>query len=69
MASPMTLAERVYRLSRAASPGLAFLVGLGLLSAGHVGYARWCWLLIPPLLGASRLAQALTSRKTAADPA
>jgi uncharacterized membrane protein len=69
LASPMSVAERVYRLSRAASPGLAFLIGLVLLATGYVSYARWCWLLIPPLLGASRLAQALTSRKPAPDPA
>lgn len=69
LASPISAAERVYRLSRAASPGVAFLIGLVLLATGHLAYARWCWLLIPLLLAACRGAQALTTRNAAPDPA
>ena len=39
-----------YRLVRAASPGIAFSVGLTLSLAGEPGLASLCWLLFPPIL-------------------
>ncbi|HET6971427.1 MAG TPA: TMEM175 family protein [Phenylobacterium sp.] len=42
--------ERLYRVSRAASPGLAFVVGLILLALGQVHWAQFCWVLIPVFL-------------------
>lgn len=42
--------ERLYRASRAAAPGLAFLAGLVLLAAGQVRFAQFCWVLIPIFL-------------------
>jgi hypothetical protein len=38
-----------YRVARAATPGVAFAVGLAMLAA-HVPFAQFCWLLIPVLL-------------------
>ncbi len=46
-----TPAERRYRVARAASPGLAFGLGVALLLAGQVRLAQFCWVLIPLLLG------------------
>ncbi|WP_421933345.1 TMEM175 family protein [Phenylobacterium sp.] len=45
----------LYRVSRAAAPGLAFGAGLGALALGRLDLARFCWLLIPALFLASRL--------------
>lgn len=39
-----------YRLLRAASPGIAFSVGLALSLAGQPGLSSFCWLLFPPIL-------------------
>lgn len=45
------LAEDIrYRLLRAASPGIAFSVGLALSLAGMPDLAFLCWLLFPPIL-------------------
>ena len=41
--------ERRFRMMRAASPGLGFLVGLLILAAGFPIVAHYCWLLIPPI--------------------
>ena len=39
--------ERLYRLGRALSPGVAFGLGLVGLAAGTVHVAQFCWVLIP----------------------
>lgn len=38
--------ERAYRVARAASPGLAFGVGLALVAAHQLRLAEYCWVLI-----------------------
>ncbi len=38
---------RLYRVLRAASPGIAFGLGLVLVALRQLGWAQWCWLLIP----------------------
>jgi uncharacterized membrane protein len=43
----ITARERLYRAMRAASPGFAFGLGLGLMAAHQLGLAQFCWLLIP----------------------
>ena len=50
MAGGVTPRERIYRLGRAASPGLSFAVGLAGVLAGRVGYSQFAWLLIPVFL-------------------
>jgi len=50
-----TPAETRYRVARAASPGLAFGLGVVLLLAGQVRVAQFCWVLIPILLGLATL--------------
>lgn len=47
--------ELRYRLARASIPGVAFLVGLGLLAAGHRITAHFCWALIPLLFAVARV--------------
>ncbi len=42
----MSRRELAYRIARAASPGLAFAVGLVLLALGQAGLAQMCWTLI-----------------------
>jgi uncharacterized membrane protein len=42
--------ERLYRVARAASPGVSFALGIVLMVAGLPWLARWCWLLIPVLV-------------------
>jgi len=42
-----TKGETAYRLLRAASPGIAFGIGLLLLAAGQRVVSHFCWLLIP----------------------
>lgn len=44
-----TAAEVRFRLARAAIPGVAFLVGLGLVLAGQTYVSQACWMIIPPL--------------------
>lgn len=39
--------ERLYRAARAASPGIAFGLGIVLMAAGHLHLAQFSWLLIP----------------------
>jgi uncharacterized membrane protein len=46
----ITPRERLYYVSRASSPGLAFLLTLLLLGAGQLAWARFCFLLIPAFL-------------------
>jgi uncharacterized membrane protein len=43
----ITRQERLYRAARAASPGIAFGLGIALMAAGQLGLAHFCWLLIP----------------------
>jgi hypothetical protein len=50
MAGGVTPRERLYRIGRAASPGLSFTVGLAGVLAGQVGYSQFAWLLIPVFL-------------------
>jgi uncharacterized membrane protein len=47
MAGGMGERERMYRVGRAACPGLAFVVGLASAAAGQLLLAQLCWLLIP----------------------
>jgi uncharacterized membrane protein len=47
--------ELRYRLVRASIPGVSFLIGLGLLAAGHRITAHFCWVLIPILFGVARI--------------
>jgi uncharacterized membrane protein len=42
--------ERLYRAARAASPGLAFALGIVLMAAGLLRAAQFCWVLIPVLV-------------------
>ncbi|MFL5296182.1 MAG: TMEM175 family protein [Phenylobacterium sp.] len=41
--------EVLYRAARAASPGLAFAAGLGLLFAHQLYISEFCWVLIGPI--------------------
>lgn len=43
--------EKVYRLIRAAVPGVAFGAGLGLLAIERLALSQFCWVLIPALMG------------------
>ena len=45
----VTPAEVRYRAARAASPGLAFAAGLGLLFAHQLQLSEFCWVLIGPI--------------------
>ena len=45
-----TARDVIYRVLRASSPGVAFAAGLYVLDAYGVGLARWCWVLIFPML-------------------
>jgi uncharacterized membrane protein len=45
-----------YRLWRSATPGVAFAIGYGLSVAGLRQLSSLCWLLVPPLMIAVRLA-------------
>lgn len=49
------LRERISRILRAASPGIAFATGLVALNAGENDLARWCWLLVFPILVIARV--------------
>ncbi|HEY8004468.1 MAG TPA: TMEM175 family protein [Phenylobacterium sp.] len=42
--------ERLYRSVRAASPGIAFGIGLVLMAAHQLALAQFCWVLIPAQL-------------------
>jgi uncharacterized membrane protein len=50
MAGGVTPQERIYRAARAASPGVAFGLGIAVMVLGHVAIAQFCWVLIPILL-------------------
>lgn len=50
LAEPVSTQERIYRVGRAAAPGIIFLVGYLGATAGHVEVAQWCGILIPVLL-------------------
>jgi hypothetical protein len=50
MLGGVTPRERVYRAARAASPGIAFGLGVSLTAAGYLPLSRFCWVLIPILL-------------------
>jgi uncharacterized membrane protein len=39
--------ERIYRAARPASPGIAFGLGIVLMTTGHLQFAQFCWVLIP----------------------
>jgi uncharacterized membrane protein len=43
----ITQRERLYRAARAASPGVAFGLGIALMVMGHLHLAQFCWVLIP----------------------
>jgi uncharacterized membrane protein len=47
--------EVAYRMSRAASPGIVFGVGLWLNLIGEPGLSAMCWVLFPPVLILARL--------------
>lgn len=47
--------EKVYRLVRAAVPGVAFSGGLILLHTGQQGLSQFCWVVIPILMGSAEL--------------
>lgn len=51
----MTPRGRLYRAARAASPGIAFAIGLVGASFHQVYMAQFCWVLIPVVLRTSRL--------------
>jgi uncharacterized membrane protein len=55
LAGGVTARERGYRLARAASPGLAFSMGLVGVWTGHAFLALFCGLLIPVFMGVARL--------------
>ena len=39
--------ERIYRVARAASPGIAFGLGIVLMGVRQLALAQFCWVLIP----------------------
>ncbi|MBY0422124.1 MAG: DUF1211 domain-containing protein [Parvularculaceae bacterium] len=45
-----TTRDLLYRMLRGASPGLAFGAGLYAVEIGRLDLARWCWVLIFPIL-------------------
>lgn len=47
LAGSITRREKVYRVARASSPGVAFAAGLLLLALGRPVLAQFCWALIP----------------------
>ncbi|MET0271950.1 MAG: TMEM175 family protein [Phenylobacterium sp.] len=51
----VTPRERLYRVARAASPGLAFGLSLVLANVGQLGIAHWMWLTIPLFMLAADL--------------
>jgi hypothetical protein len=61
----ITPRERLYRVGRAASPGLAWAIGLAGALAGQARVAMVCWLLIPVL---TRLCSIFLRPKPAAGP-
>jgi uncharacterized membrane protein len=49
----ITKRERIWRFTRALTPGIAFAAGLALSLSGETGLATVCWVLIPILLALS----------------
>ncbi len=41
--------ERLSRIVQGIGPAVGFAVGAWAAGNGHLEYARWCWLLIPPM--------------------
>jgi len=50
MLGGVTGRERAYRAARAASPGIAFSLGVAMTAAGYLQLSQFCWVLIPILL-------------------
>lgn len=50
-----SLRERIFRVLRGLSPGLAFGAGLALNLRGEIALSTWCWVLIPVFLMLSRV--------------
>jgi uncharacterized membrane protein len=50
-----TMRERLWRLLRGLSPGLAFATGLALNLRGYISLSIWCWALIPVFLALSQI--------------
>jgi uncharacterized membrane protein len=50
----VTPRQRVHRAIRAASPGMAFAIGLALLAFGELRISQYCWLAIGPFLWLER---------------
>jgi uncharacterized membrane protein len=50
MLGGVTPQERLYRAARAASPGIAFSLGVAVMAAGYLQLGQFCWVLIPVLL-------------------
>ncbi len=51
----IAMGERLYRAARAASPGVAFALGIWMMALGHLHLAQFCWVLIPVFLIFCRL--------------
>jgi len=50
LAEPVSPHGRLHRVARAATPGVAFLLGFIGAASGQVRVAQFCWLLIPVFL-------------------
>jgi uncharacterized membrane protein len=48
--------DRRRRVLRAATPGVAFAIGLAVMAAGYLRISEYCWLLIPATFVGMRLA-------------
>jgi hypothetical protein len=57
LSEPITPRERLYRVGRASTPGVAFLVGFLGAQAGRVEIAQFCWALIPVFMILLRFAR------------
>ena len=62
----MTIARQVYRVVRAAVPGIAFGIGLILLTMRQYRLAHYCWLLIPLMFVAIEILLKPRARPTTA---
>jgi uncharacterized membrane protein len=51
----ITQRDRLYRVARAASPGISFGLGMGMVAMGQLTLARFCWVLIPVFMVLARL--------------
>ncbi|MFZ2030755.1 MAG: TMEM175 family protein [Vitreimonas sp.] len=59
-----TMRERLWRLTRSLSPGLAFAAGLAMSVMGEIGLSTLCWILIPVLMSISGLLFGPRKQKT-----